>query len=137
MCQRWSSQTRSSRMEICLRVWLDRGNKRDKIILTSQDSHVLAALCLRTVWIWVVFGRGLTCVWPGLGQGQAWAWIPLLHSYIFVTTGRGRRLCYLRPGQIHSISHCANVSPGFPLWLTTKDDDCEEKDRGACLSKCV
>lgn len=115
------------------------GSWKDKIIRTSpHDSHVLETL--QRLWparIWVVFGRGLTCVWPGLGQGQAWARIPPLHSHIFVTAGQGRRLCYLRPGQIHSISHCASVSPGFPLWLATKEDDGEEKDRGACVNVCV
>lgn len=82
--------------------------------------------------IWVSFGRGLTCVWPGLGRGQAWARIPVLRSHVFVTAGRGRGgglLCYLRPSQIHSISHCASVSPGFPLWRITKEDDGELKDR--------
>lgn len=34
---------------------------------------------------------------------------------------------------MHNISHCASVSPGFPLWLATKDDDCEQKDRGVCV----
>lgn len=90
MCQRWPSKATSSRMWVCLHVWLVRGNKKDKLIKTSShDSHVLKTLLLWPAWIWVAFGRGLTWVWPGLGQGQAWARIPLLHSHIFVTAGGG------------------------------------------------
>lgn len=66
-----------------------RGNNKDRSIKTSYDSHVLKTLLLWPAWIWAAFGRGLTCVWPGLGQGQVWARIPPLHSHIFVTAGGG------------------------------------------------
>lgn len=113
----------------CLFARLVRGNKRNEMIKTySLDSNVR---------ILDESDHDLTCVWPGLGQGHVWAQIPKLHSHIFVTAGQGRRLSYLRPSQIHNISHCASVSPGFPLWLLTKEDDGEEKDRGVCVCACV
>lgn len=57
-----------------------------KIMKTFHEPHVLKTLLLWPAWIWV--GPGLTYVWPGLGQGQALAQIPPLHSHI----------CHSRPG---------------------------------------
>lgn len=90
---------------------------------TSKNKMIKTYSCDSNVLIWVEVDPDLTCVWPGLGRGHAWAQIPMLHSHIFVTAGQGRRPSHLRPSQIHNISHCASISPGFPLWPLTKKED--------------
>lgn len=51
---------------------------------------------------------------------------PWSHCYthwdIFVTAAWRGGCVIWGPCQIHSISHCASVSPGFPLWRATKED---------------
>jgi len=134
MCQRWPSKATSSRMWVRRHVWFVRGNEWDGIINTSShDSHILKNSAS-------VARLDLVCIWPrfnlclaGAGSGTCLGPDPTATLAHICHSRQGRRLCYLRPGQIHGISHRARVSPGFPLWLATKEEDGEQKDRGMCV----